>query len=266
LAGELPFLTKKEDEESQYYSINTLGTKNLLQAAAQKKVRKFIFFSTVKVYGSTNEKAGKLITEETIPIPDTLYGQSKFDAEKMVISGEYVKDSTILRLCAVYGPEGRRGLYKLINVLSKGIPLLFPEVYNKRSMVDIRDVIKAAILVAESEKSKQKIYIVSDGNFYSTAQIISLISLALNKKGTKIVFPLSFLKFLAKLGDLIGIVCRSNFPFNSYVLSKIISSAPFSSNKIKKELSFFPEFDIPKSLPDMIAFYKSSNGRCQQQR
>lgn len=255
LAGKVHALAEVKSDDEEYHLINTTGTKNLLQAAAQKKVRKFVFFSTVKVYGEKIpdlDNSREPVSEATETIPDTPYGQSKLDAEKLALGGNYIDDVTVLRLCMVYGPGAKGNILKIIKAIKKGIPLLLPEFHNKRSMVDVRDVADAALLVAETPLAKRQTYIISDGNVYSTRQIIDAIYQTLGKFRWPIAIPSWIFTALAKIGNIIGKARGKRFIFDSDALSKISGSAWFSSNKIEHELKFKAKFSLAKSLPQMI--------------
>jgi nucleoside-diphosphate-sugar epimerase len=192
------------------------------------------------------------ISEATETVPDTPYGQSKLDAEELVLRGNYIDDVTVLRLCMVYGPGAKGNILKMIKTIKAGIPFLLPEFNNKRSMVDVRDVVSAAVLAAESPQSKQQIYIISDGNAYSTRQIIDAIYRALGKSRWPFAIPSSIFTILAKTGDIIGKVRGRRFIFDSDALNKISGSAWFSSKKIENELNFRASFSLETSLQQMI--------------
>ena len=67
-------------------------------------------------------------------------------------------------------------------------------------MVDFRDVIKAATLIAKKGESKKQIYIISDGKCYSTRQIINVITQSLGKKQLPFKIPAFFFIVLGKSG------------------------------------------------------------------
>ena len=255
LAGKVHALAEIKADVEQYNLINTVGTKNLLKAAAQNSVSKFVFFSTIKVYGERipgldNKKTP--VDEQIETVPDTPYGQSKLDAEKLVLSGNYIDNVTILRPCMVYGPGTKVNLIKLIKAIKTGIPFLLPEFKNKRSMVDVRDIVKAVILCTEKSEAKNQTYIVSDGKAYSTKQVAVAIMQALGKKQSPLCLPAFFFTVLGKIGDMTGKIIGRRFFFDSDALNKISGSAWFSSEKIERELGFKPDYDLERALPGII--------------
>ncbi len=65
----------------QYYSVNYLGTLNILEACVAHQVQRFIFDSTEAVYGQNF--AGP-IPEDVLPGPNSIYGATKLACESAV--------------------------------------------------------------------------------------------------------------------------------------------------------------------------------------
>lgn len=82
--------------DSQTMNVNCLMTKNLTDAFINKKVR-FVFFSSVSVYGEANRKFPIRVTDVCKPYSN--YGIGKLKDEKIICSS--FKDYIILRLCPV---------------------------------------------------------------------------------------------------------------------------------------------------------------------
>ncbi len=64
------------DDENEIFRINTYATKLLCEAAWKKNVRRFVFFSTINVYGVSG--FGEIFDEKSEPGPLTAYAESKF--------------------------------------------------------------------------------------------------------------------------------------------------------------------------------------------
>jgi UDP-glucose 4-epimerase len=94
----------------KYYGNNTCKTRNLLQCAAEAKVKHFIFSSTAATYGIPDTE---FCTEESPNAPINPYGTSKLMSEWMLRDLSAASDLThvILRYFNVAGsdPEGRIG-------------------------------------------------------------------------------------------------------------------------------------------------------------
>lgn len=77
-------------------TVNCLMTKNIIDPFINKKVR-FVFFSSVAVYGEANRKFPIKVSDECKPYSN--YGLGKLKDEKIISSS--FKDFIILRLCPV---------------------------------------------------------------------------------------------------------------------------------------------------------------------
>ena len=123
-----------------------------------------------------------------------------------------------------------------------------PEFHNKRSMVDVRDVIRAAVLVGQLDSSAKGVYQITDGNVYTTKQMLNYVRESCGKKNSLFSIPKLFLIVPARIGDMIGRILGRRFFFVLDSLNKLAGNAWFSSDKIKQELHFVPEWNLHKSL------------------
>ena len=281
LAGKVHALSEVKQDDQQYYRINTEGTRNVLEAARVAHVRRVVFFSTIKAMSRdeggwrtaedgrrrTEGGAGgrldgptrpvgvvaRAFSEEDVVEPDTAYGKSKFEAEKLVLHGGYVPEPVVLRLCMVYGPGAKGNMQKMLQAVAKHRFPALPEVNNKRSMVHVDDAVRAAMLAAKRTEAVGQTFIVSDGCSYSTRKMYALMCQALGRRPPGWSVPVPFLRALGLVGDAIGKLRGKRFVFDSDALEKLIGSAWFSSKKIETMLDFKPEWNLEKALPEMVA-------------
>ncbi|WP_404359057.1 NAD-dependent epimerase/dehydratase family protein [Methylotuvimicrobium sp. KM1] len=251
LAGKAHALTEVAQDIDDYRRVNTEGTRKLLEAAQQAGVQKFIYFSSVKAVGYCESRP----MDENVQMPaDTPYGQSKYEAEQLVLHGGYVPHPVVIRPSMVYGNTEKGNLPRMIDAIRKGVFPPLPEVHNKRSMVHVEDVVQAALLAAEKPEAARQVYIVTDGHSYSTRQIYDWIREALGKPSSSLTMPLAWLRTMAKVGDGIGMLRGRRFMFDSDALEKLIGSAWYSSAKIERELGFKPVHNLNSSLPEIVRY------------
>jgi UDP-glucose 4-epimerase len=140
------------------YTNNLIGSVNLINAAVNYEVRRFVFTSSIAVYG-----AGQLpMTESMVPMPEDPYGISKYaveldlEAARRMFGLEY----TIFRPHNVYGPgqnigdKYRNVVAIFMNKLMQGEPLpIFGDGFQERAFSyidDVAPVIARCIDVPES--------------------------------------------------------------------------------------------------------------------
>lgn len=238
-----------------HWRINFQGTVNLLDAAANEGVQRFAYLSSVKATGN----GGARCIDEDWPVPpDTPYGKAKRAAEQAVLEtgrrhGVHVVN---LRPALVYGPGGRGNLERMIKAIQRGWLPPLPRVDNRRSMVHVQDLVRAALLVAEHPSANQKTYNVTDGYAYSSREMQDLIYRSLGKAVPRWAVPAGGLLALAKAGDALGGLVGKSVGFDSETLDKLLGWACYDSGRIQRELGWQPTLTLAQALPEMLGSAK----------
>ncbi|OYT61909.1 MAG: hypothetical protein B6U69_02670 [Thermofilum sp. ex4484_15] len=135
---------------------NVLGTLNLLELARMFDISKFVYASSVAVYGEPKE----LPIREDHPLnPLNLYGLTKLMGEQLAF--RYLEDYGLkvisLRYFNVYGPGMKGGRYagvihKFITSLLKGRrPVIYGDGSQTRDFIYVDDVVRANLKALESK-------------------------------------------------------------------------------------------------------------------
>ena len=176
--------TKGTSPEEAYRNINVEGTRLLLHTAHSSGVKRFIFFSTINVYGICDSHH---CFDESAPVkPNDGYSRSKVAAETLVLEAGGTApvdfDVVILRLAAVYG-KGMKGNYNiLIRYLKKGGFLMLGKGDNRRTLVFDEDLAQASVLALEHPDAGGKIYNITDGWTHTFNEIAHAMCEAMGKK------------------------------------------------------------------------------------
>ena len=146
-AAVLPTRGKK-----QYTSINTGGTRSVLQAAVDNGVSQVVHISTSAIYGAPKHLP---VTEESELKPMGYYGNAKFHGEAEVRRfREQGLRVSILRPRTIIGTE-RLGIFHILFDWIKGgkrIPLIGSG-NNLFQFISARDVVQASLLAAKAESN-----------------------------------------------------------------------------------------------------------------
>ena len=229
-AGLAHIYPSDKSEKNKMNKINVTGTVKLLNYAEKlKKLKKIIFISSVSVYGIDN---GKNINENYSPSPNTIYGKSKLDAEKIIIDWAYKNNIKyyILRLPLVVGETPPGNLKKMINAIKNNRFFIIDKGKAKKSMVLANDVGK----LISNIKGKSGVYNLNDGYHPSFKEISKLLSKKFNSK-PPISIPKSIAKFISKVGTFF---LGSKFPLDYNTFIKITSDLTFDDNKARTEISW----------------------------
>lgn len=173
---------RRKSSTDEFECVNHHLTVNLAECAKSAGVNRFVYVSSVLVYGNNDGK--HKINTQTIPNPTEDYGRSKLNAENglqnLTINSKHFK-VIILRPSLVVGRGARGNLATLRTAISKGIPL--PNIAdNKRNLMGVRNFV-AAILQATKVPLEEtsKIFPIADLTPVSTSEIIEEISRGLGR-------------------------------------------------------------------------------------
>jgi nucleoside-diphosphate-sugar epimerase len=150
------------DDAKGFRYRNHDGSVALFEAARKKGVSRAVFVSSRAVYG--NKPASAVLTEETVPHPDTLYGEAKLATENALrrMSGDGFC-GTILRVTGVYGPAGKGRDHKWLELFRDylaGKPIA-PRVGTEVHGADVAAAV-ALVLAAPETNIVGEIFNVSD--------------------------------------------------------------------------------------------------------
>ncbi len=133
------------------------GTFNVLEAAADAKVRRVVLASSAVVYGEPKRLP---MDEDQAPLGTTVYGAAKIANEQMARAFAHLRDlpTTTLRYFNVYGPRmDVRSQYvevmvRWLNLIDQGKPLtLFGDGSSSVDFVYVADVVRANLLACETK-------------------------------------------------------------------------------------------------------------------
>lgn len=142
--------------------INVEATGRLAAAAAAAGLARFVFVSSVRVYGDAGREP---LTEDDAARPADPYGASKRDGE-MAIAGALADgptDFAILRPPVVYG-RGRGGVFGVLDgAVRRGIPLPLGRLDARRSVIYVGNLVAAIEACLDDPRAGRRIFNVADG-------------------------------------------------------------------------------------------------------
>lgn len=233
-------------EGGLFHAVNSRGTKNLLDRFRNKKLQKFVFFSTIAIYGLpafTGQREG--ITEESELRVVGEYADSKFKAEKLVMSSKL--PYSIVRPTTVYGPRDKAGIYQLIQSIKSGYFFRIGSGSNKMDYVYVKDLVKGARL-AQLSKRKASDYILGSARPVTFDEIVSTIYKCLNKSPMRMYIPRALGLVIGKIADTISKVLPIHLPISEDRVKVMTANYYFDSSKAKKEISYNPNTSFKKGI------------------
>jgi nucleoside-diphosphate-sugar epimerase len=228
LAGKAHDL-KNSSHPEEYFEINTKLTQELFDVFLESNCRDFIYFSSVK---AVIDQTRDIVTEEMVAYPQTVYGQSKLQAEQYILSKSLPQGKRvfIIRPSMIHGPGNKGNLNLLFQLVNKGLPWPLGAFQNQRSFCSIENVCYVIQQLLEREDIPSGIYNLADDEAVSTNELIQLIAATIHKKARIFAISKKIISAMARLGDIFRL------PLNTERLNKLTENFVVSNSKIKTAL------------------------------
>ena len=232
-AGKAHVYPKTEAEKQAFFDVNVTGTKHLLESLEEQSIQKFIFVSSVSVYGLGQ---GEEIAEDTPLRGNSPYAISKIQAEQLIIDWCNQKQIPylIVRLPLVVGPNPLGNLGKMIEAIQRGRYVRIAKGNARKSMVLASDVAVLFERWLSTPSPTSGIYNITDGHHPTFYELEEALKVKFKKRTIPTV-PLFMATLMGKFGDQF-----SFFPVNSQTVEKITCTFTFSDAKAQRDLQWKP--------------------------
>ncbi len=236
------------------FAPNIQGVQNLINVINEvTSIKRVIFTSTLLVC-----KMGYIPKCDTDYMPTTAYGKSKVEGEKIVRN---LKDEkfiwTIIRPISVWGPWMNEPYLDFFNTVSKGWYFHIGNGHYRRSMGYVENIAHEihSILNAPEQKVDKKTFYVGDLEPTDLYEFAEKVKNQLNAPRIKYI-PLSIIKSVAKLGDLLKYFGWKNVPMSSFRLNNMRTEYIFDLSPIKDISGYLP-YNMDMAIARTVDWYKN---------
>lgn len=241
------------------YSINVEGTKNVLKACREEKVKKLVYTSSV--HAIPEKKKGETIYETTNFSEDKVkgvYAKTKAAATKYLldnVSQDLEKNPEII----IVHPSGIIGPYEyipsnlgqlVIDCANKKIGAYLEGGYN---FVDVRDVANGIVLSAEKGKNGE-CYILA-GHKVSVKELMQKIEAVTKVKMPSFKIARWFAYATGFLSEIYYKIVKQKPLFTSYAVYTLGTNCDFSNKKAERELGYTIR-PIDETIRDTVDWFK----------
>ena len=253
LAAKLHIPNPSPELRAEYERVNVDGTRAVVEAARAAGARRLVFFSTIAVYGPSR---GDAMDETTTPAPDTIYGETKLAAERIVLEPSggagfsppvgppgAEPSATILRLAAVYGPRVRGNYRRLLHALARGRFVPIGRGTNRRTLVHEEDAARAAVLAARHPDAPGGVFNVTDGGSPTLAEIIDAMCVALGRRPPQLRVPAGPARAAAWTVERAAALVGRRLPLGAAV-DKYLEEVVVDGRRLVERLGFRPKYAL----------------------
>ncbi len=249
----------------EYDETTVAGTGNMLRAAAEAGVRRFLQVSSHMVYGDACQK-GDIPADESTPCeayktPPTYYDYAKLLAEQAC--WEYHRQGkmqvSMIRIVSAYGPRDRLLADRVYKQTS--FPILFwPGSANPRyAIVYSTDIAELAIMAATSDKAIGQVYNVAGPESVRLKDFAEAMIRARGGKRLRGTLPYPVAWLWCYLMETIAKLLRSKeMPYLTLAaLRSINREGHLDGSKAKNELGWEPKVSIDEGTRLYVQWLRS---------
>jgi len=209
LAGHAHAESRSAAARRLIHSVNVEGTEALARQAAARGARRFIFMSSIKVYGE--ESAPGRPHTATAPLrPGDPYGASKVEAEACLrrVAADTGLELVVIRPPLLIGPRSKANVARLIQLVRSGLPLPFASIRNRRSLLGLSNLADLVALCVEHPRATEQPLLAADADAPSTPELVGWVAEALGRRARLFPFPPALLEWAATPVGLRGQITR----------------------------------------------------------
>jgi nucleoside-diphosphate-sugar epimerase len=240
---------------AEFVMVNVEGTEEWLRWCAEREIRRFVYFSSIKAVGASDLSQD----ESAVSEPSAPYGQSKREGERRVQrwAESGARSALILRPAVVYGPGTTANIFAMVRAIDRGRFFLAGENANVKSLVAIRNVTGAVVHLLPQMAAGCEVYHLVDRSSHSVREIAGIIARLLGRSASPRTLPLPVLRLAASVGDLFARAGIEVLPISSSRLKALIETTHFSADKLRASGFVHPQ-TTEEGLAELVQWYRAS--------
>lgn len=235
----------------EFYEVNHKGTLNLLEAAHQAGVRKFVYISSNAAQGFCSGKGAEL--SESQPCnPASHYGKSKYlgEVETRRFHADGKLQTVIIRPAMFYGPPVPPRHLDIYRKVLKGYFPVFGHGEYLRSLTHIDNLVQGVHLALHKEEANGNTYYIADEVIPTLNQIIDTMANALGCRVRRVHLPAFLASWALILDEMI--TAFGGYWMLPHIVGESTKHIACSIEKAKKELGYAPKMTYREGYPQAI--------------
>ena len=251
--------------DRHFYHVNADGTKNMLEAAVEAGVKRFVHGSTIGVFGISRNGP---IHDDSPLDPDNIYGITKLEGERIARRYFDKLPVAIVRIAEAYGPGDRR-LLKLFKGIRKGTFFMIGSGGNLHHVVYIDDLIAGLRLAATVDAAAGGTFVLAGPRAVTTDEMVAGIAGALGVRPPRLRVPLWPMMTAAVVMERTLGPLGIQPPLHRRRMNFFVKSFSFSCREARATIGYAPAVDFEEGARYTAEWYvqrgmmETSNRQCR---
>jgi nucleoside-diphosphate-sugar epimerase len=249
----------KAKHARDYFIVNHLGTKNLLEACVRYNpgIEKFILVSSQAAAGPSPD--GRPVGAGNTPDPVSDYGRSKLLGEDEARAYKDRFPVVILRPSCVYGPRDV-DVFELFRWARHGLTIEMSGGDRYLNLCYVEDLTAALLLAAELKTESGSVYFVAENKAYSWSKFRALLLSTGDVKARTIKLPYGAAYLFGLASEIGSLFTKRPALANRQKVREAAQRYWLCDvGKIEKDLRFRAEYPLQKGLELTWNWYRKNN-------
>ena len=252
--------------KSDFYRTNTDGTLRLARLLVKTSclAGRFVFISSLSIMGALREKGTRRqdspwlyqpILDTDAPVPNTVYGKSKWKAEQGLRDIEGL-NYVVLRPTGVYGPRDK-DYFLMAKSIAQHVDFAVGYRRQEITFIYVQDLAEAAIS-ALTKGEKGKAYFLTDGEVYTSRTFSDLLQQEMGvRRVLHITAPVWVLYLVSVVAETFAAWRKKTSTLNTdkYRIMKQ-RNWQCDISAAQRDLDFAPKFNLKRGAKAAVAWYK----------
>lgn len=241
--------------DDEYIRDNVTATRKLIDSAVGKGVNRWVFYSTVGVFGPS-----EVPLDDSAPrAPRGIYGETKAEAEALfdtLAAADPDMQITVIRPSAVFGPGNpdNTNVYRLIDAIYRRRFVMIGDGSNTKTTSYLPNLVEATMFLLDRLTPGIERYIYVDSPALTTRQLVDQIYQELGKTAPGWNLPLPLARSLAYPSDLLARLTGVDLPITSARIQKFCRSTYFDRGALD-HTGFNPTYSPAEAIRATVEWY-----------
>ncbi len=240
-------------DHGEFRAVNVDATRNLLNAAQEAVVERFVHCSTVGVQGEIEDPPA---SEDYRFKPGDHYQQSKLDGELLAL--KYSRSGlpvSVVRPVGIYGPGDTRFL-KLFRPIQRGRFVMIGKGDVLYHMTYIDDLVEGFILAGERPEALGEVFTIGGPEYTTIRELVDAIANVLGRRPPRLSVPFQPVYWASVVCDYLCRAVNISPPLYPRRVEFFELDRAFSTEKAQQLLGYRPKTGLPEGLARTAAWYK----------
>lgn len=243
-------------DKDNFEAINAIAAEQLARAAAAAGVERFVFVSSISVYGPGETS----LRDESAPChPHGPYAESKLSGELRVlrVSRETGLPVTVLRLATLYGEGDRGNVSRLMRAIDRRRFFWVGDGNNLKTLLHVDDAAWACTRAAQSPRGSngKEVFNVC-GAPCTMRQVVEGLAQGLGRRSPRLQVPSGMIKLALSTAAVFG-PWRERASTWRGTLDKWLADDSYCGEQFQREFGFQPQVELLDGLNRQVTAYRS---------